>query len=60
MIKRAWRAFWRPSVKWGLGVLLIVGVFVGVLGWGGVHYAIEKTSGLEFCVSCHSMADNVY
>ncbi|SJZ84139.1 pentaheme c-type cytochrome TorC [Consotaella salsifontis] len=60
MIKRAWKAFWRPSMKWGLGVLLIGGIFVGVLGWNGLHYAMEKTSGLEFCVSCHSMRDNVY
>ncbi|SKA31893.1 NapC/NirT family cytochrome c [Consotaella salsifontis] len=60
MIRRAWRAFWRPSTKWGLGILLIGGIFVGVLGWNGLHYAMEKTSGLEFCVSCHSMRDNVY
>ncbi len=57
---RMWRAFWRPSGRWGLGALIIVGAAVGVLFWGGFNWAVELTNTETFCISCHEMRDNVY
>lgn len=57
---RMWRAFWRPSGRWGFGTLLIVGAVLGVLFWGGFNWAVELTNTETFCISCHEMRDNVY
>lgn len=59
MISKLWSAFWRPSTKWGLGVLLVGGAIAGAVGWNGFHYALEKTTTMEFCVSCHTMQTNL-
>ena len=59
--RRAWRALWRPSVRWSVGSLLVVGVFAGIIFWGGFHTAMEATNTLAFCANtCHEMTDNVY
>ena len=55
-----WRALWRPSAKWSLGVLTIGGAVFGVLFWGGFNWAIELSNSETFCISCHEMRDNVY
>ena len=60
LAKRLWRWFTRPSVLVGQGVLLSVGVFFGIIFWGGFNTAMEVTNTLEFCVSCHEMRDTVY
>ncbi len=60
LAKRLWRWFTRPSVLVGQGVLLSVGVFFGIIFWGGFNTAMEATNTLEFCVSCHEMRDTVY
>jgi len=57
---RIWKWFWRPSRSLGLGVILIMGVFGGVLFWGGFHTAMEASNSMAFCISCHEMRDNVY
>lgn len=50
----------RPSVKYSLLTLLVVGFAGGIIFWGGFHTALEKTNTLEFCISCHEMKDTVY
>ena len=50
----------RPSAKYSLLSLVVVGFFSGVIIWGGFNYAVEETNTLEFCISCHEMHDNVY
>ncbi|QTQ32957.1 Cytochrome c-type protein [Aromatoleum bremense] len=50
----------RPSVKYSLGGLLVVGFFVGIFFWGGFNTALEATNTEKFCISCHEMNDNVY
>jgi len=42
-----------------IGAALIF-MIVGVIFWGGFNTAMEATNSLEFCISCHSMEDNVY
>jgi cytochrome c-type protein NapC len=40
--------------------LLLIGVAVGILFWGGFNTAMEATNTETFCVSCHEMEANVY
>ncbi len=48
-------AFGRPLV-----VAAVVGMALGVVGWGGFNTVMEATNAPEFCVSCHVMASTVY
>ncbi len=57
---RIWQVFRKPSVKYSLGSLLIVGFISGIIFWGGFNTAMEMTNNEEFCISCHEMEDNVY
>ena len=59
-IRRLWRAFWRPSARWSVAALLIVGGAGGVVAWGGFNTFMEHTNTLEFCISCHEMESTVY
>ena len=59
-IHRCWTALRRPSAKWSMLVLLVVGFGGGIIFWGGFHTALEATNTMEFCISCHEMRDNVY
>ncbi|HRD93434.1 NapC/NirT family cytochrome c [Accumulibacter sp.] len=55
-----WARLKRPSIKYSLLTLLLVGFVSGVLFWGGFNTAMEATNTLEFCIGCHEMKDNVY
>ena len=57
---RIWAFIARPSTRFSLGVLIIVGGIVGILFWGGFNWAMELTNTEEFCVSCHEMRTTVY
>ena len=50
----------RPSVRYSLLTLLLVGFFGGIIFWGGFHTVLEATNTETFCISCHEMRDNVY
>jgi cytochrome c-type protein NapC len=50
----------RPSAKYSLLTLLVVGFFSGIFFWGGFNTAMEATNTMDFCISCHEMRDNVY
>ena len=56
----AWSALRRPSARYSLGGLLIAGIALGVIGWGGFNWALEITNTETFCISCHEMERNVY
>lgn len=60
LIRRAWRWFWRPSARLGLGALIVIGAVVGVVFWGGFNWAMELTNTETFCISCHEMEQNLY
>lgn len=55
-----WSLLKRPSAKYSLLSLLVVGFISGIIFWGGFNTAMEATNTLEFCISCHEMHDNVY
>lgn len=40
--------------------LLLVGIVLGIVLWGGFNWAMEMTNNEQFCISCHEMRDNVY
>ena len=50
----------RPSAKYSLLSILIVGFASGIFFWGGFNTGMEATNTLEFCIGCHEMRDNVY
>jgi cytochrome c-type protein NapC len=59
-LKRFWMVLRRPSAKYSVLALLIVGFFAGIIFWGGFNTGMEATNTLGFCISCHEMRDNVY
>ena len=59
-LKRTWTVLKRPSAKYSLLTLLVVGFFSGILFWGGFNTGMEATNQLKFCIGCHEMRDNVY
>lgn len=40
--------------------LVIGGIIVGIIFWGGFNTSMELTNTMGFCISCHEMRDNVY
>lgn len=59
-LRKTIAALRRPSVKYSLLTLLVVGFFAGIIFWGGFNTAMEATNRMEFCIGCHEMRDNVY
>jgi len=60
LVCKLWRTLWRPSVRYSLGTLLIVGFVAGIIFWGGFNTAMEISNTETFCISCHEMEENVY
>jgi cytochrome c-type protein NapC len=46
----------RKATLW----VLLVGVAIGIVFWGGFNTAMEATNTEAFCISCHEMEVNVY
>jgi len=46
--------------KWGVVSVVLIGIVLGILLWGGFNWAMEMTNNEEFCISCHEMEENVY
>ena len=59
-LSELWAVLKKPSAKYSLLALLVVGFVSGIIFWGGFHTALEATNTMEFCISCHEMHDNVY
>ena len=55
-----WGMLKRPSSRYSLGSLLVVGIVAGIILWGGFNTAMEATNDESFCISCHEMRVNVY
>ena len=60
LLRQALAALCKPSGRWSLGALLVVGFATGVIFWGGFNTAMEITNTEAFCISCHEMEQNVY
>ncbi|MBM3556403.1 MAG: Denitrification system component NirT [Alphaproteobacteria bacterium] len=59
-LAESWSALWRPARQTSLGLLLVAGIALGIVGWGGFNWALELTNTQAFCVSCHEMERNVF
>ncbi len=55
IIGRLWRWFWRPSRRFSLGAIFIIGGIAGIILWGGFNTFMEFSNTLTFCTSCHEM-----
>lgn len=54
-VAAAWVALRRPSARFSLGLLLLVGGAVGIgVSWGA-GAALERVSSNAYCTSCHEM-----
>ena len=60
IMRRLWHLVSRPSPRYALGAVLIVGGVGGILLWGGFNWALEATNTEEFCIGCHEMRSTVY
>jgi len=54
------KRLWRRISALPAFVLLVIGIFSGIILWGGFNTALEMTNTMEFCLSCHEMRDNPY
>jgi len=59
-LQTLWTFLKKPTAKYSLGTLLIVGFVSGIIFWGGFNTAMEMTNTEEFCISCHEMRVNVF
>jgi len=59
-LRRWWGALRKPSARFSVLAILVVGFFGGILFWGGFNTGMEATNTIEFCTGCHEMHDNVY
>jgi cytochrome c-type protein NapC len=59
-LKGLWITLKRPSAKYSLLGLLVVGFLSGIVFWGAFNTGMEATNKLEFCIGCHEMRDTVY
>ena len=59
-LRGVWAMLRRPSAKYSLLGLLVVGFISGIVFWGAFNTGMEATNTLEFCVSCHEMRDTVF
>ena len=59
-LTRLWGMLSRPSTRYPLGALLVIGVGAGIVLLGGFNWALELSNTETFCISCHEMRDNVY
>ena len=59
-IARVWTIACRPSARFSLLALLVVGGMGGVVFWGAFNWSMELSNKESFCISCHEMRDTVY
>lgn len=58
-IKWTYDVFTRPATRIGLGVLVAGGFVAGALFWHMFNTGLEATNQEKFCLSCHTMEDNL-
>jgi cytochrome c-type protein NapC len=60
LLRRVWRALLRPSVKFSVLLIFVLGFVSGLVFWGVFSTGLAATNEMEFCISCHEMKDTVY
>ncbi|MEJ2763703.1 pentaheme c-type cytochrome TorC [Photobacterium sp. MCCC 1A19761] len=57
-MKKLWQKIIKPSSKYSILALVVVGIGISLAGTFVVHKGFEVTSTIEFCTSCHTMEQN--
>jgi cytochrome c-type protein NapC len=60
VVRAVWKFLTKPTQLYSVWVLCLVGIVMGVVGWGGFNWSLELTNTEAFCISCHEMERNVY
>ncbi len=60
LIARLWRVVSHPTARYSVGTLVVAGFIAGIAFWGSYNWAMALSNSEEFCISCHSMADNSF
>jgi nitrate/TMAO reductase-like tetraheme cytochrome c subunit len=56
IIKRTWRGLTRPSTKWSVLALVVLGIVFGLVATVGTQVMVHATGTDQFCgTACHSM-----
>lgn len=58
-LKRYWVMLRTPGTV-AMWIVLTFGFFGGIIFWGGFNTTLEATNTEAFCISCHTMRENVY
>lgn len=59
-MKKLWQFLRRPSARYSVGALLILGGVGGIFFWGGFNTFVEYGNSEAFCIFCHEMRSTVY
>jgi len=59
IIRRLRDFLFRPS-SLSLTAVVAIGMFSGLVFWGGFNTGMEATNSMAFCTSCHEMRDTVF
>jgi nitrate/TMAO reductase-like tetraheme cytochrome c subunit len=59
VVSRVRDFLFRPSTL-SLTAVVAIGMFAGLVFWGGFNTGMEATNTLGFCTSCHEMRDTVF
>lgn len=59
-LKRLWAVLASPTSRYSVGTLLVGGIVLGIVLWGGFNWSMEATNNEQFCISCHEMEANPY
>ncbi|HIF9136243.1 TPA: pentaheme c-type cytochrome TorC [Photobacterium damselae] len=57
-MKKLWQMLTKPSSKYSVLALVLVGIGITLAGIFAVHKGFEHASQTEFCTSCHTMQQN--
>ncbi|MGR5147240.1 pentaheme c-type cytochrome TorC [Photobacterium alginatilyticum] len=57
-MKKLWQKLIKPSSKYPILALVLVGIGITLAGTFVVHKGFQVTSTIEFCTSCHTMQQN--
>ncbi|WP_299015395.1 pentaheme c-type cytochrome TorC [uncultured Photobacterium sp.] len=57
-MKKLWQTLTKPTSKYSILALVLVGIVITLAGTFVVHKGFEFASRTEFCTSCHTMQQN--
>ncbi len=58
-MRKLWKKFWSPSLRYSLGALVLIGALIGAGGLFAIDVVLHETSTDSFCLSCHELEVNI-